>query len=58
MPVLESMAAIFKYSYSGPMVGKEEGEYLSWHELSCQEKALLTEEMYNAIVTAYKISGN
>lgn len=51
--LLESMAAIFNHSYSGPMVGKEEGEYLTWSELSLPEKALLTEELYNEVVNIY-----
>lgn len=51
--LLESMAPIFNHSYSGPMVGKPEGEYLDWSELSDPEKDLISKEKYDYIVNVF-----
>jgi len=56
--LLESMAAIFNHSYSGPMVGKNEGEYLNWSELSDPEKDLISKEKYDSVVSIYAANTN
>ncbi len=56
--LLESMAAIFNHSYSGQMVGKNEGEYLNWSELSDPEKDLISKKNYDSIVSVYATNTN
>lgn len=52
---LETWKRIFSYSFSGPMVGKEEGEFLTWDELESSEQvAYQNEEEYNNIVNFCK----
>ena len=51
--LLKSMAALFNHSYSGPMVGKAEGEHLTWEELSEPEKALISKADYQKAVMTY-----
>jgi hypothetical protein len=51
---------IFKYSFSGAMVGKPKNKFLSFDDLSIEEKRSYgydAEETYNSIVNLFKNDG-
>jgi hypothetical protein len=54
-PAAKSMALLFNHSYSGPMVGKANGEYLTWEELSEPERNLISRKDYQEVVSTYSM---
>ena len=47
---LEAVKTIIRYSFQGPMVGKEENEFLTWNELTAPEKIGMTPQGYAELV--------